>query len=282
VRGIKEEENNMKKLIMGLMVLMLCAVPVMAEIGVDVTTGYMSRYIWRGYDLGDLNAEGSEDTINNSSGEQISIDYDLGNGFAANIWAYYANHSNEVEELDYTVSYGFSRDDIDYSVGYTRYTWPTVYKWNTSGEGVLDSHTLKKFYKDPEEFAAASDEIFIGATFSKVFLRPSVTWYRDYSALNDEYYAFGGGDSFTLMGTSLDYSIGAGYWVSRKRFAQVDLGISKTYEGIFGVFAMTPGLQYIALTDTAADPGVQPGNAQLNDQLNAHEISFTIDFSASI
>ena len=86
----------------------------------DVT--YVSRYIWRGFDLYN----------DNHSAIQPSIDVDLyGTGFGVNVWWSRANGSKfeNAEEIDITLYYGNTlyEDEAystDYSVGWVYYSYP--------------------------------------------------------------------------------------------------------------------------------------------------------------
>ncbi|MBU0580177.1 MAG: hypothetical protein KKA19_03280 [Candidatus Margulisbacteria bacterium] len=266
-----------KKLLVIFCLLAVSAMPVMAELGLKVSTKYTSRYIWRGYDVGDLTGlkDGSEGIENNVGGEMISLDYGLGGGFNFNLWGYLANHVNQFEEVDLTLVYGFSlTEGIDTILGYTHYTFPTLQLWNERNE-------VGRAGKRGYMYGATADEIFIGLSLTKVFLAPTITWYREYAqGWNDEYWNIAGGDSLDIFG-GIDYSLAAGYWCSRARIAHIDVGISKTFKKALAGFDITPAFTYIALPDTAENPGVQPGNAQLNDQINAHEMVFSLDFSKS-
>lgn len=67
------------------------------EIGVTADVTFVSRYIWRGFNL-----------FGSSPAWQPSVDIDLGGGFGANIWASYAHNAGHVDatEYDYTLYYG--------------------------------------------------------------------------------------------------------------------------------------------------------------------------------
>ena len=109
----------MSKLSLALVVLLGVAPMVNAvniagtDIGVTADVTYMSRYIWRGFNL-----------FGSSPAWQPSLDFDLGGGFGANIWASYAHNAGNVDatEYDYTLYYGnsFLQDcwKTDYTVGW--------------------------------------------------------------------------------------------------------------------------------------------------------------------
>jgi len=90
------------------------------EATVDVT--YVSRYIWRGFDV----------YPNNHSAIQPSVDLALsGTGCGLNVWWSRANTSGfeNNEEIDYTLYYGKSLFEgknytTDYTIGWTYYYYP--------------------------------------------------------------------------------------------------------------------------------------------------------------
>lgn len=110
------------------------------EIGITVDATFMSKYIWRGFDKFD-----------DKAAWQPSVDFDLGNGFGANIWASYpggAGNSQlvgsrvDATEFDYTLYYGNSvMDDCfktDYTVGWRYYDFidrPSKANINTGSAG---------------------------------------------------------------------------------------------------------------------------------------------------
>jgi len=103
------------------------------EVGVTFDATFMSKYIWRGFDLFD-----------DKAAWQPSLDFDFGNGFGANIWASYAGASGAVDatEYDYTLYYGNSvMDDCyktNYKVGWRYYDFidrPSKSNINTGSPG---------------------------------------------------------------------------------------------------------------------------------------------------
>lgn len=84
------------------------------EIDVTADVTFMSRYIWRGYNL-----------MGSSPVWQPSVDFDLGGGLGFEIWAAYANNAGHVNatEYNYTLYYGGSVLEgdawkTDYTAGY--------------------------------------------------------------------------------------------------------------------------------------------------------------------
>lgn len=73
------------------------------QLGVDLDATYVSKYIWRGYDL-----------YNDRGAFQPSVNADLfGTGFSANIWSSIpvGSGNEDLTELDYTLTYAFRMFD---------------------------------------------------------------------------------------------------------------------------------------------------------------------------
>lgn len=94
----------------------------MGGLGVELDYTYVSKYIWRGFDV----------YHDDDSASQPSINVDLWDtGFSFNIWASWANQSGHVngEEWDYTATYAhsFMEDEkwaLDWAINYVYYDFP--------------------------------------------------------------------------------------------------------------------------------------------------------------
>jgi hypothetical protein len=73
------------------------------DLGITVDATYVSKYIWRGFDV-----------LDDKSAWQPSIDFDFGNGFSANLWMSYAGSSGTTDtglsrvnatQYNYTLAY---------------------------------------------------------------------------------------------------------------------------------------------------------------------------------
>lgn len=93
-------------------------------LGVKVDATYVSKYIWRGYDL-----------FNGRAAFQPSVDVDLfQTGFGLNVWSSIpcgSGANQDATEVDYTVSYGtsFFKDEVytvELSFNYAYYDFPRV------------------------------------------------------------------------------------------------------------------------------------------------------------
>jgi hypothetical protein len=94
------------------------------DLGITVDLSYTSKYIWRGFDV-----------LDDAAAFQPSVNFDLGNGFSANLWMSYAGTSGnstlsrvDATEYNYTLAYSNSAFEdcpwkTDYMVGYRYYDY---------------------------------------------------------------------------------------------------------------------------------------------------------------
>jgi hypothetical protein len=125
--GFLSRRSKMKKLLVGMVILLSVAGFVNAaeeaaaqdtqDLGVTVDLSYVSKYIWRGFDL-----------LDDDGAFQPSVEFDFGNGFIAEVWMSYADSSGHVDatEYDYTLAYNGSvlEDGVwktNYQVGWRYY-----------------------------------------------------------------------------------------------------------------------------------------------------------------
>lgn len=124
----------MKQVLVGLVVLLSVAPFASAaniggtDVGVTADLTYTTKYMWRGIDI-----------LDDVSAWQPSINFDLGNGFSANVWASYAGAGGHtyggtdaassrvnLTEYDYTLAYSNSINEgcpwkTDYTIGWRYY-----------------------------------------------------------------------------------------------------------------------------------------------------------------
>ncbi len=135
----------------------------------------VSRYVWRGIDFGDpVSYEEPATWQNNTPAVQPGLTYTFDNGLSVGLWGSYGlgkNSSNEIDELDYLAGYAFKVGEIDAKIAYTHYTFPSLAKFNER----INEYSAK----DAAEYLD-SDEIAVGATFSKILFSPSLTVYQDF------------------------------------------------------------------------------------------------------
>ena len=116
--------NKTKILLIAVVLLCTTALSQAQEdkLGVTLDATYVSRYIWRGFDLG----------VENHSAFQPSVDVDFwGTGFGLNVWNTRSNQHVNEEELDITLYYGNSLFEseiyaTDYTIGWVYYSYPDM------------------------------------------------------------------------------------------------------------------------------------------------------------
>lgn len=133
------------------------------DLGIDIDTTYVSKYIWRGFDL-----------LDDKSATQPSVTIDLfGSGFSATVWASYANSSRggantsmvNATEYDYILTYSRSAFEgevyqMDYAVNWIYYDFidnasstQDAQEWNLAvafpqicGFGIVPNYTAAYIY----------------------------------------------------------------------------------------------------------------------------------------
>ena len=178
----------MKKLILvfAVSVLLFCHI---ASAGVSYNATFVSQYIWRGFDL---NA--------NQPAFQPGLSMPIGESdFAFDIWGSVnigQVSAKEFTELDYILTYAKSVNGIDYSAGYTYYTFP-----NLTGA------------------AAKSGEYYVGAGFSEAMFAPAVTLYYDHDQGDGLYASLSG--SYDIASLSVGYN--GGQWGATSGISDIAL-----------------------------------------------------------
>ena len=113
-------------LVVAVVLLSMAGIVHAEELGVTLDVAYVSKYIWRGFDM-----------MDDKGSIQPSIDVDLyGSGFSLNVWTAQPTSSGtggfstvNHEEWDYTLTYANSfldgeRYKTDYAVSYVYYNFP--------------------------------------------------------------------------------------------------------------------------------------------------------------
>jgi uncharacterized protein (TIGR02001 family) len=188
--------------------------------------GFVSSYVWRGFDL----------YPKNKPAIQPSITYTFGkSGFSVNVWYSYIladrDQYKDLEEIDFTFNYDFSlSENVSFSVGMINYS----FLW-TPGYTFKDGNT--------QEFYAV-----LG--FPKVFLGPSVSVYYDINLGDGFYITLSGGHSFSLsdktaleLGATLGYN-GGQYLNDDDETGISDLTLSASLPFTIGKVGITPTINY--------------------------------------
>ena len=204
-------------------------------LGAVETTGnitYVSKYVWRGWDL----APTDEPAM------QGGISVAWPQGWGVDVWGSYAmDNDAQLDELDYTLSYGGRlTSSMDYSVGLTHYTFPSV-------AGAAENQT-------------ESNEGFAGVSWPGAFMSPALTWYEDWEDGSGSYIFLGAGYDFELGAETpappLSFSLGVGYnngqWGNVSGFSDIDLGLSMTFKS--GSVDITPAVNYVIIPEDAVNP----------------------------
>jgi hypothetical protein len=106
---------------------------------VDVDVTWVSKYIWRGFDI-----------LDDKAALQPSVNVDLGSGFTFNAWASLPGASKnggrigtvDLEEWNYTVTYAGTAFDgeeykTDYAIDYRYYDYPDTATWDADMQEIV-------------------------------------------------------------------------------------------------------------------------------------------------
>jgi uncharacterized protein (TIGR02001 family) len=161
--------------------LVAASLPAAAAV-VDFNAAYVSKYIWRGYDL-----NGTQPAL------QPGATFYLGNtGLTAGIWGSYNLGSmtkQEMTEVDYTLTYANSLgEDWNYSIYYSLYNFPPV-----TGPG------------------AKSGELFLSVTGNNLLLKPTLTYSYDNDQGNGSYVSLNVKSQLPVGPLPLDCCLTVGY-----------------------------------------------------------------------
>lgn len=227
---------KMKKIIFAILVgLVLLSRMTLAL--VDGNATYVSKYIWRGFDL-----NAAQPAV------QPGLTFGLGDGGASlGLWGSYniGSGNQEFTELDAILDYSSSMSGVDYSIGYTYYTFP-----NLTGA------------------AAKSGEFYAGATLGEVLFSPGLTIYYDHDQGDGVYASLSGGYDFAMISSSLAVGYTGGQWGATAGISDIVLALSSEFE--VGKFTLTPSLNYAII----------PAGTGIN--ANSSEFWFGIDLAKSL
>ncbi|MBM4103746.1 MAG: hypothetical protein FJ263_06805 [Planctomycetes bacterium] len=247
------------------------------SLGFNVSTAFMSKYIWRGQ------------LLNDDYVMQPSVGASYG-GLSASLWGnvdmtnYHRQrdgggvsygHSNEWEftEYDWTIGYADKipgSDILKYSVGVIYYYFPSG-----TDEGILAHDTT---------------EVYAGLGLD-TFLSPTVTLYRDIDEFDGTYAAFSVSHAiekiFELspdmpVGMTASASVGwgsasynKGYWDSTQTFEKgsslQDLTVSVGFPVVVMGWTVTPSVNYVTLLDS----DIRKTDAYSNGSIAGHSTNKT-------
>jgi hypothetical protein len=181
---------------------------------VTLDNGYLSKYIWRGFNYHDNGCTQSSATL--TSGK-----------FSLNIWGNY-NHGRHTgdrfSESDYTLSFEDAFGDWNYSLGYVYY--------DNHGLGSVDSQ-----------------EFYVGVGNNRFFGKPQLTWNRDFDKGDVDYFSLDFGHQFSNKKNGLPVTLtyGVGYnqhqWRAAEGWSDVHAGLVTPVRVTKGI-VLTPGVYW--------------------------------------
>ena len=102
-----KKESKVKKKLLAILFMLSCLTVLStsvkaqdAKLGIDLDTTFVSKYMWRGYDI-----------YNDHGAWQPSINVDLfGSGFSVNVWGPLpiGSGNEDLTEINFTAAYSFS------------------------------------------------------------------------------------------------------------------------------------------------------------------------------
>ncbi|MFH1361908.1 MAG: TorF family putative porin [bacterium] len=213
----------MKKIIFVFVVSVLMFSQI-ASAGISYNGTFVSQYIWRGFDL---NA--------NQPAFQPGLSMPIGDSdFSFDIWGNVnlgQTSAKEFTELDYILTYAKSFNGIDYSAGYTYYTFP-----NLTGA------------------AAKSGEYFAGVGFPDQEFSPAITLYYDHDQGDGLYASLSG--SYDIASLTVGYS--GGQWGAASGISDITLGLGTEFE--YQDLSLSPFLTYTYIPESS---GVNTSTSEL-------------------
>jgi len=207
---------------------------------VSVSSTFLTKYIWRGWNLGDEPV--------------VQTDFSISKwGFTLDCWSNYntgkdteLDSNREFTEIDYSIDYTFNFGDMfemfdingfDYvkplsvSAGYIFYTFPNQ-EWDSEG------------YK--------SHEIYVGVQYD-ILLQPAFTWYWDVDQGKGSYFLASISHSFEFdHGISLNLGMDIGYndkqWTTKSGWSDMVFS-ADVFVPFLKYFYFKPGVYYSLILD---------------------------------
>ena len=217
---------------------------------IGLSTTFLSKYIWRGWNLGD------EPVMQTDS-------YISWYGVTFDIWTSYTFNKNkdidggryqEFTEVDYSVDYTLNMGDLGEMTGYD--IPEAVKPFSISGGYIY--YTFPNVDWSDKYFD--SQEVYIGGSYDS-FLQPSFTWYWDVGhgkgnsegGGNGSYFEFGIGHTFDVAGEiTADVGMTLGYnneqWTDKSGWSDMVFSGGVNIP-VFGYFTITPTIAYSIILD---------------------------------
>ena len=213
----------MKKLVSITFLIIIFCVNLFSQVKVNWGIDYVSRYIWRGYDL----------TPDNNPNIQPQLTLDLNERLSLNVWATTPvknrEETDDYLEMDYTLTYSRSLSKVlDLSAGILYYTFPSF-------EGFPDKNST-------------TTELFLILTNNVLPFNPSLSIYYDMNMGDGVYINFSGSRGLTGIpgfDLNLDFAVGYTDQFGVTGISDINIGISKKF-GLKG-YNLFPRIVYIII-----------------------------------
>lgn len=201
-----------------------------AQINVSGGVDFVSKYIWRGFNLAD------KPTL------QPTLDFGMGNsGFALNIWGSFAMADRDIydpaDELDFTLTHSSELGgQLGLTVGFIYYTFPT------QDEFKMSDHT--------------SQEAFVTVAPSTLPFGPELSLFYDFNLGKDLYanlslsHALPIGMNLLSLGTSVGYN--NGQFGTNSGISHVDFSVSTEFA--LGGITVSPRAVYVIAPESSVNP----------------------------
>ncbi|OGC12800.1 hypothetical protein A3D23_03585 [candidate division WOR-1 bacterium RIFCSPHIGHO2_02_FULL_53_26] len=197
----------------------------------DISLGYVSRYVWRGFELNSMQPAIQPGLTFSLGREEVTLQF----------WGSY-NIGNvtkrELTELDAYLNYSSTYQDwLDWYFSYAYYTFP-----NLTGA------------------AGKSGEIFLGLTQTQAPFAPTLTISYDHDQGKGLYVQLGGKQEIGPVTAGLTVGYNGGQWGAQPGVSDGSLSLSSKLN--FGSGVLVPSLNYAVFTpDIAALNVATGGNA---------------------
>lgn len=179
-----------------------------ASAATEYNLDYVSRYVWRGFDL----------NPNNHFCVQAGASFPLrAKGWSGTVWANASSVENELNEVDLTLRYDFpGSEHFTVAAGVTHYGWYWAKNFKTENNTTAES--------------------FLTLTWPKVSLAPELSIYHDFQNGNGLYAQLKIGHSFKLAARQdVELAATLGYnhrqWIPHSGFTDATLTVSFPIQG---------------------------------------------------
>lgn len=227
-----------------------------AKLGIDLDTTFVSKYMWRGYDIYD-----------DHGAWQPSVNVDLfGSGFSVNVWGSLpiGSGNEDLTEIDFTAAYSFSgfQDEVyatDITLDYVYLDYPKL-------SHTSEAQEMEMWVSMPKLLSIGDIAIVPG--YCIAFMWPTSS---DVSDVAGTFHVFSLGFELPLPGTEQALSFGAelvyndGAYGADNDWSDAAFSVSTRFE--VGRLSITPSVNY---------------QISMDDSVNSeNELWTTLSFSTS-